>query len=81
MYDYTNVLQFINEMYFDFVNEYPDYAPKSKMTISRQRFYKWIHSFCIYKTGVKPFEGRDMTGKWIELKKEESQPSKNEDLF
>ena len=72
---------YLNEMYFDFVNEYPDYAPKSKMTISRQRFYKWIHSFCIYKTGVKPFEGRDMTGKWIELKKEESQPSKNEDLF
>jgi len=60
---------YLNEMYFDFVNEYPDYAPKSKMTISRQRFYKWIHAYCVFKTGIKPFEGRDMTGKWIELNK------------
>jgi hypothetical protein len=68
-------------MYFDFVNEYPDYAPKSKMTISRQRFYKWIHAYCVFKTGIKPFEGRDMTGKWIEIKQEENQINKHEDLF
>jgi len=72
---------YLNEMYFDFVNEYPDYAPKSKMTISRQRFYKWIHAYCVFKTGIKPFEGRDMTGKWIEIKEEESQINKHEDLF
>jgi len=51
------------------------------MTISRQRFYKWVHSYCVYKTGIKPFEGRDMTGKWIEIKEEESQINKHEDLF
>ena len=28
----------MNELYNDFINEYPDYAPKAKMTISRQRF-------------------------------------------
>ncbi len=72
---------YLNEMYFDFVNEYPDYAPKSKMTISRQRFYKWIHAYCVFKTGIKPFEGRDMTGKWIEIKEEENQINKHEDLF
>ena len=56
-----------NEVYFDFINEYPDYAPKSKMTISRQRFYKWLHSYCVYKTGNAPIEGRDMTGRWITI--------------
>ena len=56
-----------NEVYFDFVNEYPDYAPKSKMTISRQRFYKWLHSYCVYKTGNAPIEGRDMIGRWITI--------------
>jgi len=72
---------YMNELYFDFVNEYPDYAPKSKMTISRQRFYKWLHAYCVYRTGVKPFEGKDMNGKWIEIKRDETQPSKHEDLF
>lgn len=50
------------------------------MTISRQRFYKWLHSYAVYKTGQAPLEGRDMTGRWIELipKKEEKQ---EEDLF
>ena len=56
---------YMNEMYFDFINEYPDYGPKSKMTISRQKFYKWITAYCSYKTGENPKEGRDMTGKWF----------------
>jgi len=56
-----------NEMYFDFINEYPDYAPKSKMTISRIRFYKWLHSYCMYKTGQPAQEGRDNTGRWFTM--------------
>ena len=67
-----------NEVYFDFIGEYPDYGPKSKMTISRQRFYKWLHDYCIYKTGKEPLEGRDMTGRWIEL---QSQEEDNEEEF
>ena len=58
-----------NEMYYEFVNEYPDYGPKSKMTISRIRFYKWLHAFCIYKEGVPPEEGRDTTGRWFMIKR------------
>ena len=58
-----------NEMYYEFVNEYPDYGPKSKMTISRIRFYKWLHAFCIYKAGVPPEEGRDTTGRWFMIKR------------
>ena len=31
-------------MYLDFIQEYPDYAPRAKMTISRIRFNKWLYS-------------------------------------
>ena len=62
-----------NEVYFDFINEYPDYAPKSKMTISRQRFYKWLHAYAEFKTGLPAIEGRDMTGRWIRLQEPEEE--------
>ena len=68
-----------NEMYFDFINEYPDYGPKSKMTISRQRFYKWLHAYCVYKTGVPPIEGKDMVGRWFMMEEEEEEDNKNDD--
>jgi hypothetical protein len=61
-----------NELYLDFVNDYPDYSPKSKMTISRQRFYKWLHAFCLYKEGVPPEEGKDLNGKWLMIKQKDS---------
>jgi hypothetical protein len=32
----------MQDLYFDFIGEYPDYGPKAKMTISRTRFYKWL---------------------------------------
>ena len=53
------------DLYFDFIMEYPDYAPKAKMTISRTRFYKWLTSYSIFTTGVNPEEGRDPMGRWI----------------
>jgi len=62
-----------NEVYFDFINEYPDYAPKSKMTISRQRFYKWLHAYAEFKTGLPAIEGRDMIGRWIRLQEPEEE--------
>ena len=62
-----------NELYFDFIGEYPDYSPKSKMTISRQVFYKWLYAFAEYQTGNPPNEGKDMTGRWIELVETEQQ--------
>jgi hypothetical protein len=68
-----------NEMYFDFINEYPDYGPKSKMTISRQRFYKWLHAYCVYKTGEPPIEGKDMVGRWFMMEEEEEEDNKNDD--
>ena len=67
-----------NEMYFDFINEYPDYGPKSKMTISRQRFYKWLYAYCVYKTGVPPIEGKDMLGRWFMMEEIEEAEEESE---
>lgn len=61
----TDVRLYKNELYNDFVNEYPDYGPKSKMTISRTKFYKWLVAYGLFKYGVAPEEGRDMMGRWI----------------
>ena len=52
----------------EFIEENPDFAPKSKMTISRTRFYKWLVSYGVYKTGITPEEGRDMSGRWIRFR-------------
>jgi hypothetical protein len=70
----TGVRLYKNDLYNDFISEYPDYGPKAKMTISRTRFYKWLVSYALYKEGIVPEEGRDLTGRWIiihEKKKEE----------
>jgi len=56
------------QLYYDFIEEYPDYGPKAKMTISRTRFYKWLNSYALYKTGVHPEVGRDINGKYITIK-------------
>ena len=56
------------ELYFDFIDENPDFGPKSKMTISRAKFYKWLISYANYKYGILPEEGRDPKGRWIIFK-------------
>ena len=57
------------DLYFDFVQEYPDYGPKAKMTISRTKFYQWLVAYSLFKEGLKPEEGRDAQGRWIIIKK------------
>ena len=57
----------MNDLYIDFTNEYPDFAPKSKMTISRIRFNKWIASYSQFKYECDMLEGRDKIGKWIQF--------------
>ena len=44
--------------YIDFIDQYPDYAPKAKLTIGRIRFNKWMSAFTRFKTGVNAEEGR-----------------------
>jgi hypothetical protein len=53
------------DLYLDFISDNPDFAPKAKMTISRNTFYKWLIAYGVYKTGVNPLEGRDGQGRWI----------------
>jgi hypothetical protein len=62
---------YMNELYFTFIDEYPDFAPKAKMTISRNRFYKWLCSYAVYKEGISPEQGKDRNGKWIRLRKKQ----------
>lgn len=56
------------DLYLAFIEEYPDYGPKAKMTISRTRFYKWLNAYAIYLTGVQPEEGRDPQGRWLRIR-------------
>ena len=65
----TGIRLYKNDLYHDFISEYPDYGPKAKMTISRTKFYKWLVSYAIYKEGVIPEEGRDLQGRWIIIHK------------
>jgi len=61
-----------NDLYYEFIGEYPDYGPKSRMTISRTKFYRWLISYSMFKVGAMPEEGRDMNGRWIIIKPKET---------
>ena len=61
----TNTKIFKQDLYFDFIEDNPDFAPKSKMTVSRTRFYKWLTAYNQYKYKCDPEEGRDAGGRWI----------------
>ncbi len=65
----------MQDLYFDFIGEYPDYGPKAKMTISRTRFYKWLIQYGSYITNKQPLEGRDMNGRWFEMQTTKSSQS------
>ena len=58
----------MQELYNEFIDEYPDYGPKSRYAVSRKRFYKWVHEYCKYLTGCIPEEGRNEIGKTIRLR-------------
>ena len=64
----TKAKLYKNDLYLDFVEENPDYAPKSKMTVSRTRYYKWLNAYSEFKYGCLPDEGRDEKGKWLIFK-------------
>ena len=54
-----------NELYNHFVLDYPDYAPRAKLSISRTLFYRWIKSYAMFLTGNEPTKGKDAYGQWI----------------
>lgn len=57
-----------HELYMDFIQENPDFAPKAKMTISRTRFNKWLVSYCVFRSEAVPEEGRDSQGRWLRMR-------------
>lgn len=64
----TEVRLYKNELYSNFVDEYPDYGPRGRMSISRTRFYKWLVAYAMYKEDTVPEEDRDQQGRWIIIK-------------
>ena len=67
-----------NDLYLEFIEDNPDFAPKAKRTISRTEFYRWLSSFALYKTGIKPEEGRDLNGRWITFLTDKTKTKKDE---
>jgi len=61
---------FKDTLYGDFVADNPDFGPKTKNTVSRVQFYKWLKAFADFK-GVEAVEGRDGNGRWIIFKTKE----------
>lgn len=59
----------LQNAYMEFIEQYPDYGPKAKLTISRIRFNKWMVAYATFKSGARPQEGRDMAGKWMRIKR------------
>ena len=67
----TGIRHYKNDLYYNFIDEYPDYGPKAKMTISRTKFYKWLISYAMFKEGTIPEEGRDQAGRWMIIRKKQ----------
>lgn len=68
----TNLKQ---DLFFAFINDYPDYQPRSKMTISQKTFYRWLNAYAIHQYGVFPKEGRNAQGRTITfVEKEDLNP-------
>ena len=67
----TGVRLYKNDLYYNFIDEYPDYGPRGRMSISRTKFYRWLVSYAIFKENTMPEEGRDQAGRWMIIKKKQ----------
>jgi len=56
-----------NDLYLDFLEEFPDYGHRGSAKVSRNEFGKWLSFYSEYKYNAPSLTGRDMLGKWIEL--------------
>ena len=66
------------ELYSEFILENPDYAPRGKMSISMNKFYKWLNSYGQFITGLAPIEGRSSEGRWIKFIDEKEKEKNNQ---
>jgi hypothetical protein len=68
------------DLYDDFVDDNPDFAPRSKKTVSRIEFYRWLTNFGSYSKDIVVEEGRDRMGRWIIFKEKEYNDKKQRDI-
>jgi ribosomal protein S25 len=67
---------FKDELFADFIDDNPDFAPSGKRTISRTAFYKWLKYFGDFNKDIEIKEGRSSQGRWIIFKtNEEEEPT------
>lgn len=75
----SNVRLYGNELYLDFIDEYPDFRLDRSKILRRSTFYKWLQKYAKYKTGHEAETGRDMIGKWFEMKESNVEPVKSDE--
>ena len=63
-----NRMIFKDQLYMDFINDNPDFAPHGKKTMSRTSFYKWLTYFGDYDQKSEWVDGRTNQGRWIMFK-------------
>lgn len=68
----TETRLYKNDLYYKFTDEYPDYGPRGKKSISRQEFYKWLKTYAVFISGENPEENRDHIGRWIIIKEKKN---------
>jgi len=69
---------YMNYLYAEFVQVYPDFGSTGKRKLSLTRFYKWLKAYAFYTQKVEAEVKRDSQGKWIRIKppqKEDVQPT------
>jgi hypothetical protein len=54
-----------NSIYYNFVEQNPDYGPRGKLAIPLTKFYKWLDLWGEFKYNCKPNSYRSSTGKMI----------------
>jgi len=67
----TNTRIYMQVLYADFIEDYPDYAPRTKMSLSRTKFYRFLQAYGDFKDGIEFEKGRDSSGNWMILKEKE----------
>jgi len=68
-YKISDKRYYTNNVFEKFVEEYPDYAPRSRRQISRKLFNHWLSKWGSFHFGADALMDRDSKGKYIEFKR------------
>jgi hypothetical protein len=68
-YKISDKRYYTNNIYEKFVEEYPDYAPRSRRQISRKMFNFWLSRWGQFHFGADALIDRDAKGKYVEFKR------------